>query len=126
MQEYDYLMKLILIGDSGVGKSCLLNQFIEQKFEKSIEPTIGVEFGSKKLTTNNQKVRIQIWDTAGQETFLSITKSYFKGAIGAFLIFDITDKVSFSHITSWLEQINSNSSKNIVKFLVGNKSDLED
>jgi len=122
---YDYMFRYIIVGDMGVGKSCLLLQFTENKFKQQHELTIGVEFGGKIIDIDNKKIKIQIWDTAGQEAFQSITRSYYKGAIGALLVYDITRKESFSHIVKWLEVVKSYSGKKICIILIGNKIDLE-
>jgi len=123
--NYDYMFRYIIVGDMGVGKSCLLLQFTENKFRQKHELTIGVEFGGKMIDINNKKIKIQIWDTAGQEAFQAITRSYYKGAIGALLVYDITRKDTFSHITKWLEVVKSYSDKKICIILIGNKIDLE-
>ena len=123
--HYDYMFRYIIVGDMGVGKSCLLLQFTENKFRQKHELTIGVEFGGKMIDINNKKIKIQIWDTAGQEAFQAITRSYYKGAIGALLVYDITRKDTFSHITKWLEVVKSYSAKKICIILIGNKIDLE-
>ena len=123
--NYDYMFRYIIVGDMGVGKSCLLLQFTENKFRQKHELTIGVEFGGKMIDINNKKIKIQIWDTAGQEAFQAITRSYYKGAIGALLVYDITRKDTFSHITKWLEVVKSYSDKKICIILIGKKIDLE-
>jgi Ras-related protein Rab-2A len=108
-----------------VGKSCLLLQFTESKFRHQHELTIGVEFGAKTIEIDEKIVKIQIWDTAGQEAFQAITRTYYKGAVGALLVYDITRRETFNHITKWLEEVKANGSKSIVIILVGNKKDLE-
>ena len=123
--NYDYMFRYIIVGDMGVGKSCLLLQFTENKFRQKHELTIGVEFGGKMIDINNKKIKIQIWDTAGQEAFQAITRSYYKGAIGALLVYDITRKDTFNHIIKWLEVVKSYSAKKICIILIGNKIDLE-
>ena len=109
-----------------VGKSCLLLQFTDNKFRHQHELTIGVEFGAKIIDLNGKTVKIQIWDTAGQEAFQAITRTYYKGAQGALLVYDITRKDTFTHVKKWLEEVQSNSSKSITIILIGNKKDLED
>ena len=109
-----------------VGKSCLLLQFTDHKFRHQHELTIGVEFGGKTIEVKNKNVKIQIWDTAGQEAFQAITRTYYKGAIGALLVYDITRKETFDHITKWLNEVKLNGSKDICCILIGNKKDLED
>jgi small GTP-binding protein len=108
-----------------VGKSCLLLQFTDNKFRHQHELTIGVEFGAKTIELDSKVVKIQIWDTAGQEAFQAITRTYYKGAVGALLVYDITRRETFLHVTKWLEEVKANSSKNIVIILIGNKKDLE-
>ena len=109
-----------------VGKSCILLQFTDNKFRNQHELTIGVEFGAKTIEINGKLIKIQIWDTAGQEAFQAITRTYYKGAIGALLVYDITRKDTFIHVTKWLEEVRNNSSKTITIILIGNKKDLED
>jgi Ras-related protein Rab-2A len=122
--SYSYLFKYIIIGDSGCGKSCLLSQFIDKKFESSHDITIGVEFGSKLIKVDGEQIKLQIWDTAGQEAFRSITRSYYKGAIGAIIVFDITRRYTFDNIKKWLIECEQYSGTYINILLVGNKSDL--
>lgn len=120
-----FTFKYIIIGDSGVGKSCLLLQFTDKRFEGVHDITIGVEFGARIVTLNNQDVKLQIWDTAGQESFRSITRSYYRGAVGALLVFDVTRRETFDHVASWLEDARNNCNTPITVMLVGNKCDLE-
>ena len=123
---YDHMFRYIIVGDMAVGKSCLLLQFTDHKFRHQHELTIGVEFGGKTIEVKNKNVKIQIWDTAGQEAFQAITRTYYKGAIGALLVYDITRKETFDHITKWLNEVKSNGSKDICCILIGNKKDLEE
>jgi small GTP-binding protein len=109
-----------------VGKSCILLQFTDNKFRYQHELTIGVEFGAKTIDINGKSIKIQIWDTAGQEAFQAITRTYYKGAIGALLVYDITRRETFTHVTKWLDDVRTNSSKNVTVILIGNKKDLED
>ena len=109
-----------------MGKSCILLQFTDNKFRNQHELTIGVEFGVKTVQIDGKLIKIQIWDTAGQEAFQAITRTYYKGAMGALLVYDITRRDSFIHVTKWLEEVRNNSSKNIIIILIGNKKDLED
>lgn len=124
--SYAYLFKYIIIGDTGVGKSCLLMQFMDKRFKKIHDLTIGVEFGARMINIDNKQVKLQIWDTAGQESFRSITRSYYRGAAGALLVYDITRRETFNHLSRWLEEARQNSSSNMTIMLVGNKSDLEE
>jgi len=122
---YKYLFKYIIVGDTAVGKSCLLLQFTDKRFTPVHDLTIGVEFGSRTLTIDGNQVKLQIWDTAGQEKFRSITRSYYRGAAGALLVYDITRRDTYDHLTSWLEDCRKYSNQNLTIMLVGNKSDLE-
>lgn len=124
-ETYDFLFKFLIIGSAGTGKSCLLHQFIENKFRQDSSHTIGVEFGSKVVNVGGKFVKLQIWDTAGQERFRSVTRSYYRGAAGALLVYDITSRESFNALGNWLSDARTLSSPNIVIVLVGNKKDLE-
>jgi len=123
--SYAYLFKYIIIGDTGVGKSCLLLQFTDKRFRADHDLTIGVEFGARLITIDNKQIKLQIWDTAGQESFRSITRSYYRGASGALLVYDISRRDTFNHVTRWLEEARANASANLVIMLIGNKCDLE-
>eukprot|EP01116_Phalansterium_solitarium_P000722 TRINITY_DN10572_c0_g1_i1.p2 TRINITY_DN10572_c0_g1~~TRINITY_DN10572_c0_g1_i1.p2 ORF type:complete len:201 (+),score=11.06 TRINITY_DN10572_c0_g1_i1:124-726(+) len=123
---YKYLFKYIIVGDTAVGKSCLLLQFTDKRFQPIHDLTIGVEFGSRTVTIDNNPVKLQIWDTAGQEKFRSITRSYYRGTTGALLVYDITRRETFDHLAEWLEDCRKYSSSNITIMLIGNKSDLEE
>ena len=125
-KEYDYMLKVIIIGESGTGKSCLLNYLIENRFKKNTNHTVGVEFGSKRLLIGEKQIKLQIWDTAGQERFRSVTKSYYRGAAAALLVFDITNTESFEKLSSWVEDARTFSRPDICMMVVGNKSDLKD
>lgn len=124
-QDYDYLFKLLLIGNSAVGKSSILLRFSDNIFNESFLPTIGVDFKIKTCQMQGKTIKLQIWDTAGQERFKTITSSYYKGANGIILTYDITDKQSFHDIDNWLEEVEKFAKPNVVKLLVGNKCDLE-
>jgi len=121
---YDYLFKYIIVGDSGVGKSCLLLQFTDKKFLPTHDLTIGVDFGSKIVQCNKQHIKLQIWDTAGQDSFRSITRSYYRGAAGAFLVYDVTHRESFNHLRSWFNDIRTYANETINIIIIENKSDL--
>ena len=123
--SYAYLFKYIIIGDTGVGKSCLLLQFTDKRFQPVHDLTIGVEFGARLIAIDNQQIKLQIWDTAGQESFRSITRSYYRDAAGALLVYDITRRDSFLHLTRWLEEARQNGNPTMTIMLIGNKSDLE-
>eukprot|EP01103_Thecamoeba_quadrilineata_P020766 TRINITY_DN90_c0_g2_i1.p1 TRINITY_DN90_c0_g2~~TRINITY_DN90_c0_g2_i1.p1 ORF type:complete len:217 (-),score=38.72 TRINITY_DN90_c0_g2_i1:62-712(-) len=123
-QEYDYLYKVVLIGDSGVGKSNLLSRFTRNEFNLETKSTIGVEFATRSIQTDGKTIKAQIWDTAGQERYRAITSAYYRGAVGALLVYDIAKNVTFKNVERWLTELRENSSGNIVIMLVGNKSDL--
>lgn len=123
--SYSFLFKYIIIGDTGVGKSCLLLQFTDKRFQPVHDLTIGVEFGARMVNVGDKLVKLQIWDTAGQESFRSITRSYYRGAAGALLVYDITRRDTFAHLSRWLEEARQHAQSNMVIMLIGNKSDLE-
>ena len=124
--EYDYLFKILLIGSSGVGKSSLLSRYSEDSYEANFLPTIGVDFKIKTIEIDGKKVKLQIWDTAGQERFKNITSSYYRGAHGVIVAYDVTDKKSYQDIHTWMGEVEKHASPNITRVLVGNKSDLEE
>ena len=124
--KYNYLFKYIIIGDPSVGKSNLLMKFAHNKFTEDYQATIGVEFGAKNITFNNQVYRIQIWDTAGQENFRSITRAYYKNSVCAMVVYDITNRESFEHVQNWIDDIKNQSPKTVLIILVGNKIDLDE
>ena len=126
--EDDYnLYKVLLLGDSSVGKSCLLLRFCDNSFQEAHLTTIGLDFRVKAINLdNNRKVKIQIWDTAGEDRFRSITRNYYKGAKGILLIFDVTDKETFTHVRDWIERIHEESPEGITICLVGNKIDMNE
>lgn len=122
--EYDYLFKVVLIGDSGVGKSNLLSRFTRNEFNLESKSTIGVEFATKSIKTEGKIIKAQIWDTAGQERYRAITSAYYRGAVGALLVYDISKHLSFENVERWLKELRDHADNNIVIMLVGNKSDL--
>ncbi|SAL96525.1 hypothetical protein [Absidia glauca] len=124
--EYDFLFKLVLIGDSGVGKSNLLSRFTTNEFNLESKSTIGVEFATKNIEIDNHTIKAQIWDTSGQERYRAITGAYYRGAVGALLVYDITRQTSFQNVTHWLKELREHADSNIVIMLVGNKSDLSE
>ena len=124
--ESSKTFKILTIGESGVGKTCILRRFVENKFLKNHLATIGIDFKTKTLNINNQEIKLKIWDTAGQERFRNITTQYYKGADGIVLIYDVTDDASYEKIRDWMEQILSNTKReDIGLVLLGNKCDME-
>ncbi|KAM5552496.1 ras-related protein RGP1 [Rosa sericea] len=123
-QKIDYVFKVVLIGDSAVGKSQLLARFARNEFSLESKATIGVEFQTKTLLIDHKTIKAQIWDTAGQERYRAVTSAYYRGSVGAMLVYDITKPQSFDHVTRWLEELRGHADSNIVVMLVGNKSDL--
>jgi Ras-related protein Rab-1A len=124
--DYDYLFKVLIIGNSGVGKSCLLLRFAEDMFSDNYISTIGVDFKIRKLEVEDKSVKLQIWDTAGQERFRTITKSYYRGSNGIVVVYDITDRESFDQVQHWMSEIDAHASADVCRLLVGNKADLGD
>lgn len=124
MSEYDYLVKLLVIGDSGTGKTSLLLRFSDDKFENNMISTIGIDFKIRTLIIDGFKIKLQIWDTAGQERFHTLTTAYYRGANGILLVYDITNRLSFDHVNIWLSHIRKYSHSNIALTLIGNKCDL--
>lgn len=122
--EYDYLFKLLLIGDSGVGKSCLLLRFADDTYTESYISTIGVDFKIRTIELDGKTIKLQIWDTAGQERFRTITSSYYRGAHGIIIVYDVTDADSFKNVRQWLQEIDRYAGDSVNRLLVGNKSDL--
>jgi len=123
--DYDYLFKIVLVGDSGVGKSNLLSRFTRNEFCLESKSTIGVEFATRTVELQGKVVKAQIWDTAGQERYRAITSAYYRGAVGALLVYDITATDTFQNIEKWLSELRDHADANIVIMLVGNKCDLE-
>ncbi|KAG2214592.1 hypothetical protein INT46_008137 [Mucor plumbeus] len=124
--EYDFLFKLVLIGDSGVGKSNLLSRFTTNEFNLESKSTIGVEFATKNIEIEKRSIKAQIWDTSGQERYRAITGAYYRGAVGALVVYDITRRNSFQNVSHWLKELRDHADSNIVIMLVGNKVDLSE
>lgn len=125
-KTYDYLFKLLLIGDSAVGKTCILFRFSEDAFNSTFISTIGIDFKIRTVDLDGKKIKLQIWDTAGQERFRTITTAYYRGAMGIMLVYDITNEKSFDNIRTWIRNIEEHASKDVEKMMLGNKCDLND
>ena len=125
LDNYEQLYKIIIIGDSGVGKSNILGRYLNKEFKHDTKSTVGVEFGSKQLKIEGVNIKLQIWDTAGEERYRAITSAYYKGSKGCFIVYDITSEVSFENVEKWYEEIRKSAEKEIFVILVGNKCDLE-
>lgn len=121
---YDYLFKFLLIGDSGVGKSCMLLRFTDDKYSEDYISTIGVDFKMKSIELNGKHVKIQVWDTAGQERFRTITSSYYRGAQGVMIVYDVTNRESFEHVRAWLTEVERYCVTSVQVCLIGSKSDM--
>jgi small GTP-binding protein len=123
--DYDYLFKIVLIGDSGVGKSNILSRFTRNEFSVESKSTIGVEFATRSIEIEKKVVKAQIWDTAGQERYRAITSAYYRGAVGALLVYDVTKKETFADVEKWLAELRDHADSKIVIMLTGNKCDLQ-
>jgi len=125
--SFDHLFKIVLVGDSGVGKSNLLSRFTKNVFTLDEKSTIGVEFATRIISMEDGKnIKMQVWDTAGQERYRAITKAYYRGALGALLVYDITQMESFTNVERWLKELKTHSNREIVLIVVGNKKDMAD
>ena len=125
-KQYEFIFKVLLLGNSNVGKSSLFLRFVDDIWNDTFIPTIGVDFKVKTLEIDGKKIKMQIWDTAGEERFKNIIASYYRGAHGILLLYDVTDRESFKNLNNWLIEIEKNANKNVLKVLIGNKTDLED
>lgn len=124
-QDYDYLFKIVLIGDSGVGKSNLLSRFTRNEFNLESKTTIGVEFAQKTVSIDGKQIKAQIWDTAGQERYRAITSAYYRGAVGALLVYDVCKSNSFENAEKWMKELRDHADSQTVVLLTGNKADLK-
>ena len=122
-KDFDYLFKLVIIGDTGVGKSCLLSRFSDNTYTENYISTIGIDFRFRTIKMNQRILKLQIWDTAGQERFRTITSVYYRGANGIILCYDVTNSESFDHIVDWINEVNKYAPEKVCMLLVGNKSD---
>lgn len=121
----EYLFKVVIIGDSAVGKSNLLSRYARNEFNLHSKATIGVEFQTQSMEIDGKEVKAQIWDTAGQERFRAVTSAYYRGAVGALIVYDITRRTTFHSVTRWLQELDSHSETTVARMLIGNKSDLD-
>jgi len=121
--SYDLLIKLLIIGDSGVGKSCMLLRFVDDSYTSSFITTIGIDFKIKTIELDGKRVKLQIWDTAGQERFRTITTAYYRGAMGLLLVYDVTNDDSFRNVTNWSRNVDQHAAENVDRLLIGNKCD---
>ena len=126
IDEYEMMIKVILIGDSGVGKTNIMSKFLKNQFLEDSKATVGVEFGSKLFIQQGHKIKAQIWDTAGQEKYKAITSAYYKGSKGALVIYDITQKETFANIEKWVNDLKCKGDPKITIIIIGNKNDLEE
>ncbi|CAD8128805.1 unnamed protein product [Paramecium sonneborni] len=124
-EDYDILMKIIIVGDSGVGKTNLVNRFTQQTFLDDSKPTVGVEFFSRNIDIMGKTIKAQVWDTAGQEKFRAITHAYYRGAVGAMICYDITKEQSFLNVEKWMDELRDHGDSNLMMMLIGTKCDLE-
>ncbi|KAJ1983425.1 GTP-binding protein [Dimargaris verticillata] len=124
--SYDFLIKLLLIGDSGVGKSCLLLRFSDDSFTPSFITTIGIDFKIRTIELDGKRIKLQIWDTAGQERFRTITTAYYRGAMGILLVYDVTDERSFNNIHNWIRNVEQHANEGVNRILIGNKCDIDE
>lgn len=125
-RTYDILIKLLLIGDSGVGKSCLLLRFCEDQFTPSFITTIGIDFKIRTIDLDGKRCKLQVWDTAGQERFKTITTAYYRGAMGILLVYDVCDAKSFENVRTWYANVQQHANEEVELILVGNKCDMAD
>ena len=124
-RKYDLSIRLVVVGDSGVGKTSYLLRYIRGEYDPEMQPTLGVEFLTKEITAMNRKIQVQLWDTAGQELFRSVTRGYYRGSFGAFLFFAITNRESFKNIEQWIYDVQNSARPKVVLILIGNKKDME-
>ena len=125
-ENYEMMFKVVLVGDSSVGKTNMMSKYLRNEFHEDSKATVGVEFGSKQFKIEGHQIKAQIWDTAGQERYKAITSAYYKGAKGAFVVYDITRKQSFESVDRWINDLRAAADKNLSIIIIGNKCDLED
>ena len=125
ISAHDALFKIIIIGDTGVGKSCVLKRLVENEFKEEHDVTVGVEFGSYLVKIEDKVIKLQIWDTAGQESFRSITKIFYRGAHAAVVSYSVTKRDTFEHVESWVNEIRASCNTEVIPILIGNKADMK-
>ena len=125
-EEYDIMIKALLIGDSTVGKTSIIGKYLDKNFSDKTKNTVGIDFKNIKLKIDDENIYLQLWDTAGQEKYRSMTTSYYRGVNIIIIVFDVTNKISFEHVKDWIDNINNFAKMNVIKILVGNKIDLND
>lgn len=125
-EEYKMIFKVVIVGDSGVGKTNILLRYLKNEFNEESKATVGVEFGTKKMKIDNSNIKVQIWDTAGQERYRSITSAYYRGAHGALVVYDITSKKTFDSVEKWVNDLKTNGEPKMVIMVIGNKADKEE
>ncbi|XP_055376209.1 ras-related protein Rab-43 [Condylostylus longicornis] len=125
-EQFDFLFKVVLIGDCGTGKTCIVQRFKTGNFIDSHGNTIGVDFSMKTISVEGKQVKLQIWDTAGQERFRTITQSYYRSANGVIIVYDITKRASFANLQKWIDEVRRYTASNVIIILIGNKCDLEE
>jgi small GTP-binding protein len=125
-RKFDYSLKIVVVGDSGVGKTCFLIRFVREFFDGDSQPTLGVEFLTKIIQTERHRIQLQLWDTAGQELFRAVTRGYYRGSAGALVLFDVTSRDTFDNIGHWMQDIKDVARSDVVTLLIGNKADLAD
>jgi small GTP-binding protein len=124
-RKFDFSLKVVVVGESGTGKTCLLIRFVRDTFDEDTQSTLGIEFLSKIIQTDSRRIQLQLWDTAGQEIFRSVTRGYYRGSAGALILFDISNRDSFENVERWLQDVKSVARADVVLILIGNKSDLK-
>ena len=124
-ENYEKILKMVIIGDSNVGKTKICCKYLYNEFTNDTKSTVGVDLFSKSMLVNDIKIKLNIWDTAGQERYHSVTTAYYKGSNGCFIVYDITDKNSFDNVEKWYEEVKKIADKDILIILIGNKNDLE-
>ena len=124
VKDYDHLFKIIILGDSGVGKTAILNRFSDDNFTETYATTVGIDFKIRTINIEGKRIKLQMWDTAGQERFRTLVASYYRGAHGTILTYDVTKRSSFNNVRNWVKEIDSHNTEGITKVILANKCDL--